>query len=186
MDAYSFTAGADYGIYAATLTGFSGRATDTSIDIVASNGTTVLEAEDDEAAIGSAAVIAGTVLPTRGTCYVKVRQSKSASLPATICPYDFYLRVLSGSPIPEVEPNHEGVPPAPRSNGWRSRVIGAATAKNDSFAIAVMRDTIGVIVGVDLERGAPEWKVIAGLGVFTGSFIITLSRRGLTKGLRMK
>ena len=35
-------------------------------------------------------------------------------------------------------------------------------------------DTIVVIVGVDPERGAPEWNVIAGIGVFTGSFIITL------------
>jgi hypothetical protein len=34
-------------------------------------------------------------------------------------------------------------------------VIGMATAKNDFFAITVNRHTIGGIVGVDLERGAP-------------------------------
>jgi hypothetical protein len=77
--------------------------------------------------------------------------------------------------MPEMEPNDGLLPQVPRSNGWRSRVIGPATAKNDSFAITVNgEDTIGVIVAVDLERGAPVWNVIAGTGVFTGSFIITL------------
>jgi hypothetical protein len=71
--------------------------------------------------------------------------------------YDFYLRVFSGSPIPE-RGTHEGAPQASRSNGWGSRVIGPATAKSDFFAITVNRQhTIGV-VGVDLERGVPEWK----------------------------
>jgi len=33
---------------------------------------------------------------------------------------------------------------------------------------------IVAIVDVTPERGAPEWNVIAGIGVFTGSFIIKL------------
>lgn len=74
----------------------------------------------------------------------------------------FYLRVLSGSPIPEKEPSDEDASGAPRSNGWRGRVIGSATAKTGSFAITVKgEDTIGVIVAVDLERGVPGWNVIA-------------------------
>ena len=75
------------------MTGFSGGSAGTLTDIITSGGTTMLEAEDEDGAIGSA------------------------------------------------------------SNTG---------------------DTIMVIVGVDLERGAPEWDVIAGTGVFTGSFIITL------------
>ena len=95
-----------------------------------------------------------------------------ALLPGNICLSDSYLRALSGSPT---DPNNEDVPPAPRSNGWMGRTIGPATAKNDNFAIAVNGGaTIGVIVGVDRERGAPEQNVIAGIGVFTGPFIITL------------
>ena len=113
MNAYSFTAGADYGIHAATMTGFSGGSTDTSIEIIASGGTMRLEAEDEGGAIGSASNIAGTVL--------------------------------------------------------------AATATNDTFAIGINAgDTILAIVDVDRERVAPEWNVIAGIGEFTGSFIITL------------
>jgi hypothetical protein len=50
---------------------------------------------------------------------------------------------------------------APRSNGWRGRVIGTATAKTGSFAITVNWDTVGVIVAVDLERGVPVWDETA-------------------------
>jgi hypothetical protein len=113
VNAHSFTAGADYGIHAATLTGFRGNSTDTSIDIVASGGTTMLEAGDKDGATGSVSNIAGTVL--------------------------------------------------------------AVTAKNDACAIGIGgRDAIVAIVDVDRERGAAEWNVIAGIGEFTGSFIITL------------
>ena len=174
MDAQSFTAGADYRMYTATMTGFSGGSADTLRDVIASEGTTVLEADGDDGAIRTPSNIAGMVLPV-GTYYVTGRRFNTTSPPGTIHPYDFYLRVLSGSPRPERGPNGEGAPQAPRSNGWESRVIGSATAKNDSFAITVNGGhMIGVIVVVDLERGVPEWNVIAGSGVFTGSFIIAL------------
>ena len=97
------------------------------------------------------------------------------SAPAKLVrPYDFYVRALLGSPIPEMEPTDEVAPQAPRSNGRGSCVIGLATAKNEGFAITVNQGhTIGEIVGVDLERGVPECKM-AGSGVVTGSSIITL------------
>lgn len=113
MNAYSFTAGADYGIHAATLTGFRGDYTDTSIGIIASCGTTMRQTGEQDRATGSASNIAGTVL--------------------------------------------------------------AVTVRNDAFAIGITgRDTIRANVDIDRERGAPEWNVIAGIGEFTGSFIITL------------
>lgn len=175
MGASSFTAGADYRVFAATMTGYGGGAIGALKDIVASDDTIVLEADDENGLIGRASNIAGTVLPTAESYYARMRQFNAAFLPGRICPYDFYLRVLSGSPIPAIDPNDEGVPPAPRSNGWRSRVIGLTTAKDNTFVITVDgSDTIGVIVAVDLERGVPEWKVIAGVGMFAGSFIITL------------
>jgi hypothetical protein len=174
VDTHSYTVGADYRIYAATMTGFRGGCADTLENVIASDGTTVLEADDGGGAIGSPSNIAGSVLPTVGTYYVRVRQFNTASLPGPICPYDFYVRVLSGSPIPETEPN-EGCSGSAALQRLGGRVIGPATAKHEGFAITVNgKDTIGVIVGVDLERGAPVWNVIAGNGVFTGSFIITL------------
>jgi hypothetical protein len=172
VDASSFTAGADYRIYAATMTGFSGSA-DTLRDVIVSDGMAVLEADAEERANGSASRIAGTVLATVGTYCAS--QFNTASLPDPIRLYDVYVRVRFGSSRPEMEPNDKDVPEVPRSSGWRIRVIEPGTAKEDTFAITVNGcDTIGVIVSADLERGAPEWKVIAGTGVFTGSFIISL------------
>jgi hypothetical protein len=154
------------------MTGFTGGSAPTLRDVIAPDGTTVLK-PDHEDAIGSASNTAGTVRARAGSYYV--RPFNTASLPDTIPPYDFYLRVRSGSSRPEMEPNDKDVPEVPRSSGWRIRVIEPGTAKEDTFAITVNGcDTIGVIVSADLERGAPEWKVMAGAGVFTGSFIIKL------------
>jgi hypothetical protein len=100
VDAYSFTAGADYGIHAATMTEFSGGSIDMSIDVIASNGTTVLEADDEDGAIGS---------------------------------------------------------------------------------VSKTGDAIVVIVDVARECAAPEWSVIDGIGVFSGSFIINCSGNGQSR-----
>lgn len=175
MDGHSFTAGSDYRGHAATMTGFRGGSASTLMEFFAPNTTAVVGAAGENGATGSRWNVAGKVPATAETHYVKARRFNAASLPGPSCPYDFYLRVLSGSPIPERGPHHEGAPEAPRSNGWGCRVIGPATAKNDIFAITVNRShTIGVIVSVDLERGAPAWSVIDGGGVFTGSFVISL------------
>ena len=65
------------------------------------------------------------------------------------------------SSIPVGSPRTD-VPQAPRSNGRRCRVIKAATTKEGFFAITVNDvDAIGVIVGVELERGAAERKLFA-------------------------
>lgn len=62
-------------------------------------------------------------------------------------PSEFFGRLLSESPMPELVRPGKGPPPAPRSSGMGCRVIGAATAKKEIFAITVNGcDTIGVIV----------------------------------------
>ena len=104
MDAHSFTAGTGDRVYAATLAGFKGGPTDTLVDVIASDGTMVLEADDEEGPIGSA------------------------------------------------------------SNTG---------------------DGIVVIMDVDRERAAPQWSVIDGIGVFSGSFIINCNRSGRRKALRI-
>lgn len=53
MDGSSFTAGTGDRVYAAVLAGFRGGATDTLRDVIVSNGTTVLEADDEDGTIGS-------------------------------------------------------------------------------------------------------------------------------------
>jgi hypothetical protein len=63
MAALSFTAGTDDRLHAATMTGCGGGAADTLRDIVASNGTAVLEADGD-AALGSGSNTADTIMVT--------------------------------------------------------------------------------------------------------------------------
>ena len=67
-------------------------------------------------------------------------------------------QVYSGSPIPETEANDEVAPIYAAFPRLGCRVIGPATAKRQRFAITVNgTNTIGVIVAVDRERGAPVW-----------------------------
>ena len=72
----------------------------------------------------------------------------------TGCFCDLNVRVLLGSPRPETETNDEVPPPSAALQRLGSRVIWAATAKRDSFAITVKRRHVRGIVPVDLERGA--------------------------------
>ena len=101
VDAPSFTAGTGDRIYAARLAGFNGGSADTLRDTIASNGTTVPEADDDG---------------------------------------------------PIASASHTG-------------------------------DTIVVIVDVAPERATPQWSVIEGIGVFSGSFIINCNGSGRRRGL---
>jgi hypothetical protein len=104
VDALSFTAGTDDRLHAAAITGFGSGFADTLRDIVASDGTTMLEPDNDDEAIGSA------------------------------------------------------------SN------TGA---------------TIAAIVNVDPVRTAPEWRVMDGIGAFSGSFIINCNGNARGMGLRV-
>jgi subtilisin-like proprotein convertase family protein len=173
VDIYSFTAAAGDRVYAATMTGFSGGSTDTQIDILASDGTTVLETDDEDGTIsGSASNIAGTVLATAGTYYVRVRQFTTSSLSGTVRPYDLYVRVLSGTPTPETEPNNNGAPQALAANGWMS---GAITPLNDSDTYTVQAnagDTIVTILDVNPERDATIWNARVGIGNFNNNILL--------------
>ncbi len=136
MNAYSFTAGADHRVYAATITGFSGGSADTLIDLIASDGTTVLETNDRAGAIGSASDISETVLMMAGTYYVRDRQLNTVSLFGPIRPYDFYVRVLSGSrmapravPISGAEPSEQSASRAVRARRLGERGDRAADGR---------------------------------------------------------
>jgi hypothetical protein len=60
--AFSFTAGTDDRLHAATMTGFGGGSADTLRDIVASNGPTMLEPDDEDGAVGSGGSTTGGAL----------------------------------------------------------------------------------------------------------------------------
>ncbi len=74
VDFFSFTANAGDRVYAATQTQWSnGGSTDTILDVYASDGTTVLETDDDSGSFsGTASAIGGTIIPAAGTYYIRV------------------------------------------------------------------------------------------------------------------
>lgn len=179
VDVYSFFANAGDKVFAATMTGFSGGSTDTQIDILGTDGTTVLETDDEDGTVGgSASNIGGLTLASAGTYYVRVRQFSTTSLSGTIRPYDLYVRVASGTPVAETEPNNNGTPQALPANGLVSGAI-ATTGDNDTFFFnANAGDTIIAILDADPERDAPEWNPRLGIGNFN-NFILLANGSGV-------
>ena len=77
---------------------------------------------------------------------------------------EFHVRVVSGSPIPETEPN-DGCSASAALQRLGGRVIGPATAKNEVFAITVnANNTIGGSWALIWSAAHPVWKVIAAAG----------------------
>jgi uncharacterized repeat protein (TIGR01451 family) len=182
VDVYSVTAPAGARLYAATMTSWSSGSQDSVVEILDVDGTTILETDDNDGALGTnSSAIGGTLLATGGTYYVRVRQFSVASLSGTIRPYDLYVRVLSGTPAPEVEPNNNGTPQPLPANGWISGVIGAA-GDNDTFSFtANAGDTIVAIVDADPERDTPDWNPRLGVAVFN-NFILVVDSAATNDG----
>jgi subtilisin-like proprotein convertase family protein len=173
VDYYAVTGAAGDRLYAATMTGFSAGSPDTVLDVIDTDGTTVLETDDEDGAIAAdASNVAGVVLPAAGTYYVRVRQYSEGSLTATVRPYDLYVRVLTGSPTAETEPNGPGMPEPLPANGWASGTIDPA-GDSDVFAVSANAgDTIVAVLDADPERDAPDWDARLGIGDFNGSFLV--------------
>ena len=173
VDLYSFTAAAGNRVYAATMTAASGGNGDSVLDILAQDGTTVLETDDqDGSASGNASTIAGLVVPTSGTYYVRVRQASTSSLAGTIRPYDLYVRVHSGTAVAEIEPNNLNTPQPLAASGWMRGAIAVAS-ENDTYSLSTNAgDTIVAILDADPERNTPEWNPRLGVGVLNGGIAL--------------
>lgn len=167
-DIYSITTGAPNAkIFASAMTSFGGGL-DTTIDILASDGTTVLESDIADGTFGgTAASIAGTNLATPGTYYIRV---VNASATSPVAPYDLYFAVKTGSPVAEVEPNNNGGTsnPVPAS-GYLSGAVATPSPNpdNDTYSVALgAGDTVFVSVDGDPERDNVQWNPRLGVGLF--------------------
>ena len=148
VDYFSFTAQVGDRVYAAMQTQWSNASGDSRLQIIGSDGLTVLEFDDDDGVFsGFASSIAGTIIPAAGTYYVR---AYGYSATTVITPYHLHVRVQSGTPTPEVEPNNDLATANPlAASGWISGNI-SAIADPDFFSFSLNAGD-SVFLGLDMD-----------------------------------
>ncbi|HEY8208410.1 MAG TPA: pre-peptidase C-terminal domain-containing protein, partial [Myxococcaceae bacterium] len=179
VDFYSFTASAGDRVYAATMTAASPlfSSTDSLLDVFGPDGTTLLETDDDDGALGGlASTVAGTPIPADGTYYARV---SNFSTTAPITPYDFYFRRQNVPAIPEVEPNNTSATAQPfPATGFVDGSL-SATTDIDVYSINLNAgDTIYVSVDGQPTRAGPFTQIRTGLGIFSNLFLVVNDTSG--------
>ena len=157
LDFYSFQASAGDRVYAAVMTSFSANgSSDSFLDILASDGTTILESDDNNGSFGSSSsTTAGTQIPANGTYYVRIRHFSATS---QLRPYHLHLQVQSGAPVPETEPNDTLPGQALPASGWVSgNTSGLTDVDIYSFTLNA-GDTVFLSLDLDPERDGSEWN----------------------------
>ncbi len=165
VDFYSFPGTAGDRVYAAVMTSFSASASvDSVLDLIAPDGTTILETDLDDGSFGATSSgIAGATLLATGTHFIRVRHNLAT---AQLRPYELYVQVQSGSPVAETEPNDTFPGQALPGSGWVSGST-SATTDLDFYSIALNAgDTVYLSLDLDPERDTVEWTGQLGLGAF--------------------
>jgi subtilisin-like proprotein convertase family protein len=168
VDFYSFTATAGDRIYAATQTLFDASASgDSVLDLLNTDGTTVIENDPNDGTFNaSSSSIAGAVIPTTGTYFLRVRHNVATS---TIRPYDLHFNRLSGSPVAEVESNNTPATANPLpASGWVSGTISAVSpGESDFYSVTLAAgDTVYLSLDMNPERDANVWNGRLGFALF--------------------
>lgn len=168
VDFYSFAAAAGDRVYAAVMTSFSASAsTDSQLRLFASDGTTLIEIDEDDGTLGSlSSSIAGASIPAGGTYFLEVRHFSATG---QLRPYELYLRVQTGAPTPEVEPNDTPATANPLpASGWVSGARNPAAAEEqDWFSLSLNAgDTVYLSLDLDPERDNVQWDGRLGIGLF--------------------
>jgi uncharacterized repeat protein (TIGR01451 family) len=170
VDFYSFSATAGDRVYAAVQTLFDASAVtngDSLLDVIDVNGTTVIEADlNDGTFNANSSSIAGTVMPSTGTFFLRVRHNVATG---TIRPYDLHFNKLTGTPVPEVESNNTPATanPVPAS-GWVSGTISAVSpGESDFYSINLNAgDSVYLSLDMNPERDANVWNGRLGFALF--------------------
>lgn len=163
VDFYTFTAPAGSRVWIETDTGgvqnAGATSRDTVVDLLAADGTTVIENDDDDGTgnggdgtieTGLASIIAGRTLTTGGTYFIRV-QAFSAT--AIINPYRLFVSLTNVAATPEVEANDTAATAnVANSPALRSGSIGVAGDVDYYSISANAGDTIFFPVDADPER----------------------------------
>ncbi|MBE2232893.1 MAG: proprotein convertase P-domain-containing protein, partial [Anaerolinea sp.] len=169
-DYFSFSANAGDRVYAAVQTQWSNASGDSRLDVMASDGVTSLEFDDDSGSFGAlSSAIGGAIIPATGTYYVRVYGYTATTV---ITPYHLHVRVQSGTPTAEVEPNNDLATATPlAASQWMSGTI-TATTDPDYFSFALNAGD-SVFLGLDMDPGRvasnTTWNGRLGMGLFGGA-----------------
>jgi subtilisin-like proprotein convertase family protein len=184
VDYYSFTTTvANSKIYAATATFMSGAgstgaggAGDTILEVIAPDGTTVLELDDEDGSAmgGNSSSIAGRTLPAIGTYYLRVTNFSTTS---PVAPYELYFAVRDPATLTaETEPNNNGAPQVMPASQYVSGAINPV-GDTDTFTFnANAGDSVFISIDLDPERdNVSQYNGRVGMGVFgtPGNFLVT-------------
>ena len=175
QDFYSFTAAAGDRVYAAVQTAFSASAsTDSILEVFNTNGTTLIEGDEDDGSFGSlSSSVANVTMPSAGTFFLRVRHNSAT---VQLRPYYLYFQLQSGSPTPETEPNDTFPGQALPASGWVSGSTSAA-ADLDFYSVNLNAgDTIYMSLDMDPERNGDS-NLQLGLGTFD-TFVLLINDSG--------
>jgi len=163
VDYYAFHALAGDRVYAAAMTSFSASSTDSVLRLIASDGVTVIESDDNDGSFSSvSSVIAGAAIPSSGQYYLLI----STTVASQIRPYELYLKVQSGGPVPEIESNDTiTVAMTLPASGWITGTRVPTDTDYYSFT-ANAGDTIFLALDLDPERDNVQWNGRLGIGMF--------------------
>ena len=169
-DYYSFSASTGDRVYTALMTSRSSNgSTDSQLYLYDTDGVTLLEFDEDDGSLGGlSSSMSGVFLPNTGTYYLRVKHSSATS---QLRPYHLHLRVQSGSPTAEVEPN-DVTPQALPASGW---IAGSTSATTDLDLYSInlnAGDTVFISLDMDPERDTVEWNGQVGLGAFNGFYLV--------------
>jgi subtilisin-like proprotein convertase family protein len=172
IDFYKFTATAGDKVFAAVMTsaaGVSGSSADSQLTLLASDGTTVIEFDDDNGSYaGLSSSIAGATIPATGTYYLKVNDFTPTTTNQRY--YDLYFQLRSSAPTAEFEANDTPgtANPLPAGGGAVSGARNPATApEQDWFSINLNAgDTVYLSLDLDPERDGTTWNGRLGFALF--------------------
>jgi uncharacterized repeat protein (TIGR01451 family) len=167
VDYYSFSGAAGDRIYAALMTSASSNGNfDSQLRLFASDGTTLVEFDDDDGSFGGfSSSIAGAILPAAGIYFFEVRHFSATN---QLRPYDLFVQRRSGAPVAEVEPNDIPGTANPLGGGWISGARDPALAtEQDWFSFSANAgDTVFLSLDLDPERDNVQWNGRLGIGLF--------------------
>ncbi len=186
IDFYSFPATAGDRVYLATMTSFSaGNSNDSQITLMASDGTTVIEFDDDNGSLaGLSSSIAGATIPTTGTYFIRINDFTAGTTSERL--YELHFRLQSGAPTPEVESNDTPATANPLpANGWVSGTRNpAAATEQDWYSLTLNAgDTVFLSLDVDPERDGVFWNGRLGIALFgdAGNQILVIDDAGASE-----